>query len=450
MDYGLVLPSLGDDANLEGMVAAVELAETPRLHRRLGDRPPPRRPLARGGLRPDLRGRDDPRLGGRALPRDSPRGQRDRRPDAQRRRAREGAGDDRRAVRRPPDRRASASAGARTSSRTSALADRFRDRGAYTEETIDLCRHLWSGSTEPFHGRFHSSTTSSSGRCPPRAATFRSGSAAATSARCAASAGSPTPITPRRRARPRWPPAIPIIRAAAESAGRPMPRLSGRARVEFGAAARVLLHDARLAGRLSQPRFARSPRSAWTTSRWRSHRATPTGSRGPSSASSPRSFRSSERAPRAVRRAAAEGPSGAGSGPFAAGRPGRSRGAARAAAGRPRWRARASSRSSPARCRTGRRASPRRRGPRRGSSGAGWRSAADGRFRRATASAAATSSSVASCGKADEQRPAPCLRIERDRRPLPTTAIRRGAPRAPPTGPTGASIPRSRSRKCRL
>ena len=27
MDYGLVLPSLGDDANLDGMVAAVELAE---------------------------------------------------------------------------------------------------------------------------------------------------------------------------------------------------------------------------------------------------------------------------------------------------------------------------------------------------------------------------------------------------------------------------------------
>src|SRR5512143_1134597 len=27
MDYGLVLPSLGDDANVEGMIAAVELAE---------------------------------------------------------------------------------------------------------------------------------------------------------------------------------------------------------------------------------------------------------------------------------------------------------------------------------------------------------------------------------------------------------------------------------------
>ena len=35
------------------------------------------------------------------------------------------------------------------------VADRFHVRGAYTDETIRLWRHLWSGSTEPFHGRFH-------------------------------------------------------------------------------------------------------------------------------------------------------------------------------------------------------------------------------------------------------------------------------------------------------
>src|SRR5258708_11628359 len=34
-------------------------------------------------------------------------------------------------------------------------ADRFHVRGAYLDETIDLWRHLWSGSTEPFEGRFH-------------------------------------------------------------------------------------------------------------------------------------------------------------------------------------------------------------------------------------------------------------------------------------------------------
>src|SRR5437868_189818 len=33
--------------------------------------------------------------------------------------------------------------------------DRFRVRGAYTDETIAVWRHLWSGSTEPFEGRFH-------------------------------------------------------------------------------------------------------------------------------------------------------------------------------------------------------------------------------------------------------------------------------------------------------
>jgi probable F420-dependent oxidoreductase len=35
------------------------------------------------------------------------------------------------------------------------VADRFRVRGAYLDETIALWRHLWSGSQEPFKGRFH-------------------------------------------------------------------------------------------------------------------------------------------------------------------------------------------------------------------------------------------------------------------------------------------------------
>ena len=34
-------------------------------------------------------------------------------------------------------------------------ADRYHVRGAYLDETIRLWRHLWSGSTEPFAGRFH-------------------------------------------------------------------------------------------------------------------------------------------------------------------------------------------------------------------------------------------------------------------------------------------------------
>jgi len=32
----------------------------------------------------------------------------------------------------------------------------FHTRGARTDEAIRLCRHLWSGSREPFHGRFSS------------------------------------------------------------------------------------------------------------------------------------------------------------------------------------------------------------------------------------------------------------------------------------------------------
>src|SRR3954452_23715866 len=36
-----------------------------------------------------------------------------------------------------------------------AMAQRFAVRGAYLEETIGLWRHLWSGSGEPFAGRFH-------------------------------------------------------------------------------------------------------------------------------------------------------------------------------------------------------------------------------------------------------------------------------------------------------
>ena len=34
--------------------------------------------------------------------------------------------------------------------------DRFHRRGAYLDETIRLWRHLWSGSSKPFEGAFHS------------------------------------------------------------------------------------------------------------------------------------------------------------------------------------------------------------------------------------------------------------------------------------------------------
>jgi probable F420-dependent oxidoreductase len=114
------------------------------------------------------------------------------------------------------------------------LVERFHERGAYTEEAVALCRHLWSGSTEPFHGRFHSFSDFVFGPLPDQGAELpvwiggRDERALRRVGRVAdayhSSATSPASYAPR----------IPIIRAAAEAAGRPMPRLSARTRVELG------------------------------------------------------------------------------------------------------------------------------------------------------------------------------------------------------------------------
>lgn len=115
------------------------------------------------------------------------------------------------------------------------LSDRFRERGAYTEETINLCRHLWSGSRDPFRGRFHEFHDFVFGPLPDQGASLpiwvggRDERALRRVGRLAdayhASAASPTTIAAR----------VPIIREAAQAAGRPMPRLSGRVRVELDA-----------------------------------------------------------------------------------------------------------------------------------------------------------------------------------------------------------------------
>lgn len=113
---------------------------------------------------------------------------------------------------------------------------RFEVRGAYLEETINLCRHLWSGSTAPFEGRFARFDDFVFGPLPDQGASLpiwigaRDERALRRVGRLAdgyhSSATSPSSYGPR----------IPIIRAAAEAAGRPMPRLSARVRVELGAA----------------------------------------------------------------------------------------------------------------------------------------------------------------------------------------------------------------------
>ena len=49
-------------------------------------------------------------------------------------------------------------------------AERFKVRGHYLSETIALWRHLWSGSSEPFEGRFHPLDNYVFGPLPPQGA----------------------------------------------------------------------------------------------------------------------------------------------------------------------------------------------------------------------------------------------------------------------------------------
>ena len=113
------------------------------------------------------------------------------------------------------------------------LADRFHVRGAYLDETIRLWRHLWSGSQEPFRGRFHTIEDFEFEPLPVQ---------------------SPLPIVIGGRAEPAlrrvgelgdgyhssstapaaYGERLATIRAAAEAAGRPMPSLSARVNVVFG------------------------------------------------------------------------------------------------------------------------------------------------------------------------------------------------------------------------
>jgi probable F420-dependent oxidoreductase len=113
------------------------------------------------------------------------------------------------------------------------VSELFHRRGAYLEETIAVCRHLWSGSTEPFAGRFHAFEDFVFGPLPAQGANLpiwiggRDERALRRVGRLAdayhASATSPAAYAPR----------VEIIRTAAEAAGRPMPRLSARARLEL-------------------------------------------------------------------------------------------------------------------------------------------------------------------------------------------------------------------------
>lgn len=112
-------------------------------------------------------------------------------------------------------------------------AGRFDERGTYLSQAIRLWRHLWSGSTEPFAGRFHPLEDFVFNPLPPQGAELpiwiggRTEPALRRAGRLAdayhSSAASPEEYAKR----------VPIIRAAAETAKRPMPKLSARVRVAF-------------------------------------------------------------------------------------------------------------------------------------------------------------------------------------------------------------------------
>jgi len=113
-------------------------------------------------------------------------------------------------------------------------ADRFHVRGAYLDETIRLWRHLWSGSGEPFRGRFHTLEDFTFGPLPvqtplPIVIGGRAERALRRVGELAdgyhSSATGPDQYASR----------IPVIAAGAAAAGRPMPSLSARVRVQFGA-----------------------------------------------------------------------------------------------------------------------------------------------------------------------------------------------------------------------
>lgn len=112
-----------------------------------------------------------------------------------------------------------------------APAGRYHERGAYLDETIDLWRHLWSGTTDPFPGRFHALNDFAFAPLPPQGAAIPiwvGGKSPAAMRRAArrgdghlASQTSPDELAERRE----------TLAREAEAAGRPLPRIAARTAV---------------------------------------------------------------------------------------------------------------------------------------------------------------------------------------------------------------------------
>ncbi len=111
--------------------------------------------------------------------------------------------------------------------------ERFHVRGAYLDETIRLWRHLWSGSAEPFRGRFHTLEDFTFSPLPDQGANLPIlvGGGSERALQRAGSLGDgyhSSAVGPSQYAK-----RLLTVRAAAEAAGRSMPWLSARVRVDF-------------------------------------------------------------------------------------------------------------------------------------------------------------------------------------------------------------------------
>jgi probable F420-dependent oxidoreductase len=112
-------------------------------------------------------------------------------------------------------------------------ADRFRVRGAFLDETIRLWRHLWSGTQEPFGGRFIAFEDFTFGPLPVQGAGLpiviggRSDAALRRAGRLGDGFHASS-MSPDRLAA-----AAATVRGSAADAGRPEPSISARVSVRF-------------------------------------------------------------------------------------------------------------------------------------------------------------------------------------------------------------------------
>jgi probable F420-dependent oxidoreductase len=117
------------------------------------------------------------------------------------------------------------------------VGDRYRVRGAYTDEAIRLWRHLWSGAGTPFEGRFHPLTDYVFAPLPAQGAGLPIVVGGGSDAACRRAGTLGDAWHSSAMGPPSFARRVPKIRAAAEAAGRPMPQLTARVRVRLGAAA---------------------------------------------------------------------------------------------------------------------------------------------------------------------------------------------------------------------